>query len=62
MDAVDASWVGQAAEDFKTALNKDGNDLSNTLVELYEQLEKQIRNISASISDMDSGLMANLRK
>lgn len=60
--SVDESWVGQAAEDFKTALNQDGNALSKTLEELYYQLENQINNISSSIADIDSGLMSNLRK
>ena len=60
--SIDESWVGQAAEDFKTALNEDGNALSKTLEELYYQLENQINNISASIADIDSGLMSNLRK
>ncbi len=62
LSAVDESWVGQAAEDFKTALNNDGNALSRTLEELYEQLQNQINNIASSIADTDSGLMSNLRK
>ena len=60
--AVDQSWAGQAAEDFKTALNEDGNALAKTLEELYYQLENQINNISSSIADIDSGLMSSLRK
>lgn len=62
LSTVDESWVGQAAEDFKTALNEDGNALAKTLEDLYYQLENQINNISSSIADIDSGLMSNLRK
>lgn len=58
---VDESWQGQAAEDFKTAINEDCNALSRTLEQLYEQLESQINNISSSIADIDAGLMGNLR-
>lgn len=59
--SVDESWVGQAAEDFKIAINEDCNALSRTLEQLYEQLESQINNISSSIADTDAGLMSNLR-
>ncbi len=59
---VDESWAGQAAEDFKSAVNEDCNALSRTLEELYTQLEQEINNIASSISDTDSGLMSSLRK
>lgn len=59
--AIDTSWAGQAADDFKTALHEDANALSATLEELYYQLENEINNIGASIADTDSGMMSNLR-
>ena len=59
--AIDQSWAGQAADDFKTALHEDANSLSQTLEELYYQLEQEINNIASSIADTDSGLMSSLR-
>lgn len=59
-NAVDENWKGTAAEQFKTALEKDTNNISNSLEELYEQLVNEINNIGNAIADFDNGLMSSL--
>lgn len=59
-DAIDANWKGAAAEQFKTALLKDTNEISNSLEELYTQLVNEINNIGNAIADFDNGLMSSL--
>ncbi len=61
-DAVDANWKGTAASEFKTALQKDSNQISNTLEELYTQLVNEINNIGNAIADFDNGLMSSLNR
>lgn len=59
-DAIDANWKGTAAEQFKTALQKDTNEISTSLEELYTQLVNEINNIGNAIADFDNGLMSSL--
>lgn len=61
-DAVDANWKGTAAEQFKTALQKDTNEISTSLEELYTQLVNEINNIGNAIADFDNGLMSSLNQ
>ena len=58
--AVDENWKGTAAEQFKTALQKDTNEISTSLEELYTQLVNEINNIGNAIADFDNGLMSSL--
>lgn len=60
IDAVDRNWKGTAAEQFKTALTKDANNIATSLNELYNQLVNQINNIANAIADFDNGLMSTL--
>lgn len=61
-DAVDTNWKGTAAEQFKTALKKDTDEISNSLEELYNQLVNEINNIGNAIADFDNGLMSSLNQ
>ena len=58
--AVDENWKGTAAEQFKTALQKDTNEISTSLEEIYTQLVNEINNIGNAIADFDNGLMSSL--
>lgn len=54
--AVDTSWKGKSAEDFKTSLDKGASDLSETLGQLQQVFETEMSNIMDSIADMDNNL------
>lgn len=59
-EAVDRNWQGSAAEQFKTALEKDANAIATALEELYVQLVAEVNNLGAAIADFDNGLMSDL--
>lgn len=61
-EAVDQNWRGTAAEQFKTALKRDTNEISTSLEELYTQLVNEINNIGNAIADFDNGLMSQLNQ
>ena len=60
--AVDNNWKGAAAEKFKTALQKDANNIATSLATLYEELVNEINNIGNAIADFDNGLMSSIER
>ena len=55
--AVKANWVGTSADQFILNVNKGANELCDTLRELQETFESEIRGIKDQMMDFDDTLV-----
>lgn len=56
-DAVKAGWVGQSADQFILNLNKAANQMCDTLKELQNTFEAEIKGIKDQMMDFDKDLV-----
>lgn len=55
--AVKANWVGTSADQFILNVNKGANEMCDTLAELQERFEAEIRGIKDQMMDFDDTLV-----
>ncbi len=55
--AVKANWVGTSADQFILNINKGANEVCDTLRELQETFESEIRGIKDQMMDFDDTLV-----
>lgn len=55
--AVKANWVGTSADQFILNINKGANEMCETLRELQENFESEIRGIKDQMMDFDDTLV-----
>ena len=56
-DKVDAAWVGQSAENFKTNMETDKKVLETALKESFDTLKSELYNIASTIGEEDQSLV-----
>ncbi len=56
--AVDNVWVGQSAEQFKTNMEHDANEISRCLQETRDVLRTELNEIVNKMDEVDQNLVA----
>lgn len=56
-EAVDAGWVGQSADRFKSNLDKAAEDMVENLKKLEKAFETELKGIQSQMLDLDANLV-----